>query len=131
MPVSSDYLQYVLEQLSRLPAVTSRRMFGGVGLYSGGVFFAIIDNDTVFFKVDDGTRGGYTSRGSEPFRPYKDRPDVSMSYFQVPADVLEDADELVPWARAAVRAATASAETKRTPKRTSSKRAGRETPRRA
>lgn len=127
MPVSSDYSQYVLEQLARLPRVTSRRMFGGVGLYSDGVFFGIIANDTVFFKVDDSTRDRYVERGSEPFRPYKDRPEVSMSYFQVPADVLEDADELVPWARAAVRAAAASAASKRTSKPAANKRARRKT----
>jgi DNA transformation protein len=127
MPVSSDYLQYVLEQLASMPGVTSRRMFGGVGLYSDGVFFGIIADDGLFFKVDDSTRESYTARGSGPFRPYKDRPAVSMSYFQVPADVLEDADELVPWARTAVRAATVSARTKRIPRRTLSKRAGRTT----
>lgn len=125
MPVNSDYLQYVLEQLARLPRVTSRRMFGGVGLYSDGVFFGIIANDTLFFKVDDTTRERYVERGSQPFRPYKDRPEVSMSYFHVPADVLEDADELVPWARSAVGAAAASAETKRVPKRAPKKRARR------
>jgi DNA transformation protein len=123
--VSSDYLQYVLEQLAQLPRVTSRRMFGGVGLYSDGVFFGILDNDTVFFKVDESTRERYVLRGCEAFRPYKDRPEVSMSYFQVPADVLEDADELVPWARAAVRVAAASADTKRPAKK---KGAGRKTP---
>jgi DNA transformation protein len=127
VPVSSDYLQYVLEQLARLPRVSSRRMFGAIGLYSDGVFFAIIDNDTVFFKVDDGTRERYAERGSEPFRPYKDRPEVSMSYFQVPAEILEDADEFVPWARAAVAAAAAKAESKRTPKRAPKKRARRRT----
>jgi DNA transformation protein len=127
MPVSNDYLQYVLEQLARLPRVTSRRMFGGIGLYSDGVFFGLIASDTVFFKVDDSTRERYVSRGSEPFRPYKDRPEVSMSYFQVPADILEDADELVPWARDAVRTATASAETKREAKRAPKKRARRKT----
>lgn len=117
MPVSSDYLQYVLEQLARLPQVTSRRMFGGVGLYCDGMFFAIIDDDTMFFKTDESTRELYVERGSQPFRPYKDRPEVSMNYFQVPADVLEDAEELVPWARAAVRAATAAAKTKKTPRK--------------
>jgi len=127
MPVSSDYLQYALEQLARLPRVTSRRMFGGIGLYSDGIFFGIIDNDTLFFKVDDSTRQTYVTRGCEPFRPYKDRPDVSLNYFQVPADVLEDIDELVPWARAAVRAGAASAEAKRAPK----KGARRKTPPRA
>jgi DNA transformation protein len=127
VPVSSDYLQYVLEQLARLPRVTSRRMFGGIGMYSDGVFFGIIASDTVFFKVDDSTRERYVERGSEPFRPYKDRPEVSMSYFQVPAEILEDADELVPWARDAVRAAAAKVESKRTPKRAPKKRARRRT----
>lgn len=125
MAVSSDYLQYILDQLARVPRVTSRRMFGGVGLYSDGVFFGIIDNDTVFFKTDDNTRETYVARGSQPFRPYKDRPEVSMSYFQVPADVLEDTDEFVPWARAAVRAGAASAEAKRKPRAAAKKRARR------
>lgn len=123
MPVSSDYLQYVLEQLARLPRVSSRRMFGGIGLYSDAVFFGIIDNDTLFFKVNDSTRERYVERGSQAFRPYKDRPEVSMNYFQVPADVLEDADELVPWARESVLAAAAAAETKRVPKRAARKEA--------
>lgn len=125
MPVSHDYFQYVLEQLDRLPQVTSRRMFGAMGLYSGGVFFGIVDNDTLFFKVDDSTRESYTSRGSAPFRPYKDRPEVSMSYFQVPVDILEDADELLTWARAAVRVAAAIAAAKPAGK----KRAGKRKPR--
>lgn len=125
MAVSSDFLQYILDQLSRVPHVTSRRMFGGIGLYSDAVFFGIIDNDTVFFKTDDSTRETYVERGSVPFRPYKDRPDVSMSYFQVPADVLEDTDELVPWARAAIRVAAAKAEAKRKPKPAAKKRARR------
>jgi DNA transformation protein len=129
MPVSSDYLQYVLEQLARLPRVTSRRMFGGIGLYSDGVFFGIIDNDTLFFKTDDSTRERYVAHGSQPFRPYKDRPEVSMSYFHVPVEVLEDADELVPWAQGAVRAAGALAEMKRKPKRAAKKRATRKTSR--
>jgi DNA transformation protein len=127
VPVSSDYLQYVLEQLSRLPRVTSRRMFGGIGMYSDGIFFGIIANDTVFLKTDDSTRERYLERGSQPFRPYKHRPEVSMSYFHVPAEILEDADELVPWARDAVRAAAAKAESKRTPKSAPKKRARRKT----
>jgi DNA transformation protein len=121
MPVSNDYFQYVIEQLDRLPQVTSRRMFGAMGLYSSGVFFGIVDNDTLFFKVDDSTRESYTARGSAAFRPYKDGPEVSMSYFQVPVDILENADELVAWARAAVRAAAASAAAKRAPKKRAGK----------
>ena len=102
MSVGAAFLQYVLEQLERLGAVSSRRMFGAVGLYRDDVFFAILDDDTLYFKVDDSTRPDYESRGMKALRPYKDRPDVSMTYFTVPADVLDDAEELVTWARRSV-----------------------------
>ena len=99
MPVSSEYLQYVLEQLSGLGAVTARRMFGGVGLYQEQRFFGIITSDTLYFKVDDSNRQDYIARGMDAFRPYPDKPHLSMSYFEVPADTLEDPDECAAWAR--------------------------------
>lgn len=115
MPVSSDYLAYVLEQLSVLRYVTSRRMFGGIGIYCDGTFFGLIDNDTLFFKVDDTNRPDYVARNMAAFRPFADKPDLSMSYFEVPADALEDRDELAQWARKSIAVATAAAAAK--PKR--------------
>ena len=53
MPVSADYQAYVIDQLAGLAQVRSRRMFGGVGLYANDVFFGLIDDDTLYFKVDD------------------------------------------------------------------------------
>ena len=108
MPVSSDYLSYVLEQLAGLPRVTSRRMFGGIGLYSDGLFFGLIDNDTLFFKVNDSNRGDYVARNMPAFRPFPDKPDLSMSYFAVPVDALEDRDELAVWARKSIAVAAAA-----------------------
>ena len=102
MSVGAAFHQYVLEQLQRAGRVTSRRMFGAVGLYCDDVFFAIIDDDTLYFKVDDTTRADYESRGMKPFRPYKNKPEVSMTYYTVPVDVLDDAEELVLWARRSV-----------------------------
>lgn len=82
-------------------------MFGGVGLYSGERFFGILAADELFFKVDDTNRPAYEAAGSEPFRPVLDRP-VSMSYWRVPIEVLEDPSELAGWAREAIRAAAAA-----------------------
>ena len=56
MAVSAQYLTFVLDQLGQARPVTSRRMFGGVGFYAAGVFFAVADNDSLFFKVDAQTR---------------------------------------------------------------------------
>jgi DNA transformation protein len=108
MAVSSGYLQYVLEQLAGVARVTSRRMFGGIGLYSDGLFFGLIDNDTLFFKVNDSNRGDYLARNMAALRPFPDKPDLSMSYFEVPADALEDRDELAAWARKSVAVAAAA-----------------------
>ena len=105
MAVSRAYLDYVLGQLAGLGGVRSRRMFGGAGLYCDEIFFAIIADDTLYLRVDDASRGDYTARGMAAFRPYAERPEVSMSYFAAPADVLESPEELLLWSRRAVTAA--------------------------
>jgi DNA transformation protein len=107
MAVSESFLTFVLEQLAGVRAVSSRRMFGGVGIYSGEWFFAVIDNDTLFFKVDDATVGAYRKRRMRPFRPMPDLPPM-MGYYQVPLTILEDAEALAAWARDAVEVAKRS-----------------------
>jgi DNA transformation protein and related proteins len=115
--VSNDFLAYVIDQLAGLATVRSRRMFGGVGLYAGEVFFGLIDNDTLYLKVDDSNRADYVARGCAPFRPFPDEPTYSMSYFQAPADVLEEPEVLVQWARKSVAAGGAGAARKQASKR--------------
>jgi DNA transformation protein len=108
MAVTPSFRDYVLEQLAGLGRVRPHRMFGGVGLYCDELFFALITDDTLYLKVDDGNRDDFVHRGMKPFRPYRDRPDWEMGYFEVPADVLEDAEAMVVWARKSVRAALAA-----------------------
>ena len=108
MAVTNDYLQYVLEQLAGLGHVVTRRMFGAVGLYHDGRFFGLISADTVYFKVNDSNRCDYEARGADQFRPFPDKPHLSMTYYSVPADTLEDADECVAWARKSLAAAAIS-----------------------
>src|SRR5262245_24410161 len=107
MAVSDDFRAFVLEQLAPAGRVTSRAMFGGVGLYLDGLFFALIDDDTLYFKADEHTRGHYERAGSRPFCPFPDRPEQPMGYWQVPAEVLEDPDELAGWAKEAMGVALA------------------------
>jgi DNA transformation protein len=102
MTVSSDYLAYVLEQLGELGDVSSRRMFGAAGLYCGEAFFGLIAADVLYLRVDDSNRADYSARGAARFRPYADRPHLSMNYYETPAEVLEDAAVLVEWARRSV-----------------------------
>jgi DNA transformation protein len=111
MAVSESFLMFVLEQLDGVRHVTHRRMFGGVGLYSGEHFFGILDNDRVYFKVDDRSVGDYIRAGMGSFRPHPTQP-VTMTYGEVPVSVLEDRDELVVWARRAIDAAERSRSSK-------------------
>lgn len=77
-------------------------MFGGAGIYHDGAFFGLVADDTLYFKVDDRSRQDYTDAGMGPFKPFGT---YAMSYYEVPADVLEDPDELGLWAKKAFEAA--------------------------
>jgi DNA transformation protein and related proteins len=103
--VSDGFRTFVLEQLARTTrGLRARNMFGGVGLYAGDLFFALMDDDVLYFKVDDNTRARFEELGMGPFRPAGDGGEV-MQYYEVPADVLEDAEALAPWATDAVEVA--------------------------
>jgi DNA transformation protein and related proteins len=108
MAVTPDFCRYVLEQLDGLGRVKSRRMFGALGLYCDGTFFGLIASDVLYFRVGDSNRGDYEARRMGRFRPYRDRPHLSMNYCEVPGDVLEDAEECILWARRSVVIAHAS-----------------------
>src|SRR5262245_31356720 len=108
MGTGQQYLDYILEQLDGLGAVRTRRMFGGVGLYSGELFFGLIDDDTLFFKTDATNSAEYEARRMPRFMPPGDRPLGPMGYHQVPSDILEDGEALVAWARKSVSVALAS-----------------------
>jgi DNA transformation protein len=96
MSVTPNFRTYVLEQLARgVQDIRGKGMFGGIGIYAGNVFFALIADDTLYFKVDDSTRTEFEQRGMDPFRPYGE---AVMHYYRVPEDVLEDADDLCAWA---------------------------------
>ena len=106
MAVSASYRAFVLEQLGEVAPVSAKSMFGGVGVYANGLFFALMDNDTLYFKVDDSNRGDFEARGMGAFRPFGD--ERAIGYFEVPAEVLEDTEELEGWMRKALRVAALS-----------------------
>lgn len=111
------FLEFVLDQLAGIDEVVPRRMFGGVGIYAGGVFFAIIDADVLYLKVDDTTRADYERAGMQPFKPYEDQ-SITMQYYEVPTGVLENAEDLTDWARRAITVAERAAHSTKNTKKT-------------
>lgn len=94
------FIRFVLDQLQALGEVRSRAMFGGHGLYHRGVFFGIVFDGRLYLKTDADTVTGYVAAGMGPFRP---TPRQTLArYYEVPAEILEDADVLAAWTRTAV-----------------------------
>ena len=58
-----DFLEFVLDQLAGLPSLSSRRMFGGIGIYQAATFFAVIDEGRLYFVTDDASRSYYEAAG--------------------------------------------------------------------
>lgn len=114
MAVSDSYLAFVLEQLEGVPKLFTKRMFGGIGIYTDGTFFAVIDNDTLFFKVDEALAKRYRDRGMPPFAPIPGAKPM-MGYYQVPPGVLEDGRALVKWAKDSVVVASQKPARRRVP----------------
>ena len=101
-----SFKEFVLDQLSALPDVRAKAMFGAHGLYQGERFFGILDEGRLFFKTDAQSQADYVTRGMEPFTYESKGRMLTMSYHEVPPDVLENAPELAAWARRAIAVAT-------------------------
>jgi DNA transformation protein len=96
-------MEFVKELLAEFAPLRIKRMFGGAGVYSGELYFAILVEDELYLKVDDVTRPGYERRGLHPFTyEMKNGRTATMSYYPVPADILEDPGELSRWVRGAL-----------------------------
>lgn len=82
-------------------------MFGGTGIYSAGRFIALIAGDTLYLKVDDRNRESFEAIGAGPFQPFPDKP-MTISYYDVPLEVLEHVARLRPLVDSAIVAAEQS-----------------------
>jgi DNA transformation protein len=120
---SADFVEYLLEQLRPLGAVSARRMFGGYGVYYGARMFGLVADDQLYLKTDDGNRAEFEAQDLKPFVYHTDRRSIAMSYSEAPAEALDDAELLRQWARSAIAAASraASASGKRAPGKSASK----------
>jgi len=105
----SEFVDLVLENLRAFGEVTTRRMFGGWGLYRDGVFFALIAQDTLYFKSDDENRAQFERSSPGPFVFDKKGERIVTHYYAAPEDAFEDPQVMARWARlgyaAALRAA--------------------------
>jgi DNA transformation protein and related proteins len=106
---TSDYVDYVLDLLSPFGNIRSKRMFSGYGIHKDNIFFALIVDDIVYFKISEEDRSTYKSFGSQPLSFTKKNGQViTMNYWQVPMDILEDQNKLMSLFQRAFNAAIRS-----------------------
>lgn len=96
-----EFLVFIMDSLSTLGGISSRAMFGGHGIYKDGVIFALIADNELYFKTDDRNKSDFAARSSHPFTYKKKDKNVSLSYWEVPVDILEDRETLIEWAKKA------------------------------
>lgn len=105
MPRKNEFLEHLLDLLQDFGPVTARVMFGGYGIYNQGRMFAIVVDDTLFFKADERTKKDFESQGLNPFTYQRKNQEISLSYYQAPEEALEDGVVMRHWAEKAYAAA--------------------------
>jgi DNA transformation protein and related proteins len=88
-------------------------MFGGAGVYCDGLMFGLVSDDTLYFRVDDGNRRQFEAEGMRPFSYDGKGRTIELPYWRAPERLLDEADEMVEWARAALAAAGRTAAKKK------------------
>ena len=106
MPVHKDFIEYVRELLAPLGHVRIKPMFGAAGVYLDEVFFAVMDEDALYFRVDDQTKDRFAEAGSAPFTfAEKDGRVIEMAYWRAPDEAMDGPEACEPWARLGYEAA--------------------------
>jgi len=104
--MDAERIKEVFEPFGR---VEVKRMFGGAGIYSDGLCFAMAIDGDIFLKVDDDNRDAFRTAGSRPFvYDMKGKPQ-EMNYWRLVDAALDDGAELKRWASSGFAAAKRAA----------------------
>jgi DNA transformation protein len=106
MVASPSFAEFLREQLGSLGRLSLRRMFGKTGVFCDGLMFAMVTDDTLYFRVDDDNREAFKEAAAFPPLNYaKGGELIDLSFWRAPERLFDDQDELVAWARTAMGAA--------------------------
>lgn len=113
MAGQNEFVDHLLDLLAGFGPIQAKAMFGGYGIYKRNRMFAIVIEDILFFKVDGKTKDDFEVRGLKPFTYQRNNREISLSYYQAPAEALEDPRAMREWAEKAYAAALRSPAKKR------------------
>lgn len=112
MANTPSFVQYAVDLLSPLGAVSARAMFGGHGLYAEGRMFGLLDDGELFLKADAESRGAFVTAGCAQWVYAGPHGPMPGGYYRPPPEAMEDFEAMRPWFELAVGAARRKAEGK-------------------
>jgi DNA transformation protein and related proteins len=105
---------FLIDLFADFGPVTIRKMFSGFGISADGTNFALALRAGLYLRADEQTIPQFEAEGSQPFQYQTRTKTVTVnSYWQLPARLFDDSEELATWARAALAAAQRAALRKR------------------
>ncbi len=106
MVASDSFGEFLREQLAPLGRVSMRRMFGKTGVFCDGAMLGMVADDTFYVRVDEQNRATFAEAASAPPLNYaKGGALIDLAFWRVPERLIDEPDELLEWARAALGAA--------------------------
>lgn len=113
----SEFITYLKDALASFEFDAFRPMFGGYGIYKYGLVFAIVADNELYFKGDDASAHFYESAGSHKFTFLHNGKTMSMKYWLVSSDIIEDEEMLMQWCDVSYSAAQRAAINKKPKKK--------------
>src|SRR5215212_415021 len=105
---------FLIDLFADFGPVTIRRMFSGFGITADGTNFALALRSGLYFRADEATIPQFEAEGSKPFQYQTRTKTITVnSYWELPARLFDDSEELSVWARAALASAQRAALKKR------------------
>ncbi|MEQ9049776.1 MAG: TfoX/Sxy family protein [Marinoscillum sp.] len=102
MAYSESDLHFILDQLSGIPEISHKRMFGGIGFFLQDKMFAMIGGGVFRLKVDESNLADFENTGMKPFTMGNGK---GLPYWTVPLAVFEDSQALTQWAQKSIKVA--------------------------
>ena len=106
MVASDGFAEFLRDQLAPVGRITMRHMFGKTGVFCDGVMLAMVNDNTLYFRVDDENRAAFKEAEAVPPLNYQKKgSSIDLSFWRAPERLFDEPDELIAWARAALAAA--------------------------
>ena len=112
MRVRSELASYVEEQLAFLGRISTKSIFGGIGIFVDERLLGIVMEDKLYLHTDANNLQVYRQRGMPQFKPYPNAFDLTTDHHQVPPEIVDDPAQLKRWGEEALAAAIEAAKVK-------------------